>query len=60
MSGPASVESRRFEKQSLSGPIAVVVVTFVLLLPFVAKLFHIDDTVFVRVAEQILEDPLHP
>lgn len=42
------------------GPLVVAVVTAAALWPFVDRAFHIDDTVFLLVAEQILEDPLHP
>ena len=42
------------------GPIPLMVLTAVLLLPFVGKAFHIDDTLFVCAAQQIRIDPLHP
>lgn len=45
---------------SRRGVLMVAGLTALVLLPFVTKPFHIDDTVFVRVAEQILRDPLHP
>lgn len=45
---------------SRRGVLVVAGLTALVLLPFVTKPFHIDDTVFVRVAEQILRDPLHP
>lgn len=41
-------------------PLFVAVVTVAVLLPFVDRAFHIDDTVFLRVAQQIIKDPLKP
>jgi hypothetical protein len=38
--------------------LALALVTALCLLPFVNKAYHIDDTVFLRVAEQILREPL--
>lgn len=40
--------------------LAIVVVAACLLLPFVNKPFHIDDTVFLRIAERIEDYPLDP
>ena len=40
--------------------LAAAAVTACLLLPFANKPFHIDDTVFLRIAERILEHPLEP
>ena len=40
--------------------LAVVAVALLLLLPFVRKPFHLDDTVFVRIGQKILEQPLEP
>ena len=42
------------------GAILVSALTVLALLPFIQKPFHMDDTVFVRVAQQILVDPLAP
>jgi hypothetical protein len=42
------------------GPIPVVALTTLLLAPFLDKAFHIDDALFLRAAEQIRKDPLHP
>lgn len=39
---------------------AVAIVTLLVLIPFLNKAFHIDDALFLRVADQILEDPLRP
>ena len=38
----------------------VISATVLALAPFLAKAFHIDDTVFVRIAEQILKSPVLP
>jgi hypothetical protein len=43
---------------SLAAP--AVLLAAVLLLPFAGKAFTIDDTVFMRQAEWVLTDPLHP
>jgi 4-amino-4-deoxy-L-arabinose transferase-like glycosyltransferase len=43
---------------SLSAPGAVLAAA--LLLPFAGKAFTIDDTLFMRQAEWVLSDPLHP
>jgi len=40
--------------------LAAALVAACLLLPFINKPFHIDDTVFLRVAQRILEYPLAP
>ena len=40
--------------------LALAVLTCVLSLPFLDQAFHIDDRIYLEVAEQILRDPLHP
>jgi len=40
--------------------VAVVVITILLLLPFVNRAFHVDDTLFLYSARQILKNPLRP
>ena len=42
------------------GPAAVALATTALLAPFLDKAFHLDDTVFLRIARQIEEFPLEP
>jgi len=42
------------------GALVVAVATAAALIPFLDRPVHIDDTVFLVIAEQILEDPLHP
>ncbi|MEX2286818.1 MAG: glycosyltransferase family 39 protein, partial [Planctomycetaceae bacterium] len=42
------------------GVFVVSLLTLGLLLPFINKAFHIDDTLFLRLAEQIRSDPLAP
>jgi hypothetical protein len=44
----------------LSAAAPGVLLAAVLLLPFAGKAFTIDDTVFMRQAEWVLTDPLHP
>lgn len=39
---------------------AVAAITIALLLPFVNKAFHVDDTLFLYSARQILKNPLRP
>ncbi len=38
----------------------IVALTFAALAPFLNKAFHIDDPVYIRVAQQIVEHPLDP
>jgi Dolichyl-phosphate-mannose-protein mannosyltransferase len=40
--------------------ILLCALTAIILLPFINKPFHLDDTLFVRLAEQIIEDPFAP
>src|SRR5882724_2177256 len=47
----------RFPFASLSPLALLLALTFACLLPFVGKAFHIDDTLFLRVAEQIQKHP---
>jgi 4-amino-4-deoxy-L-arabinose transferase-like glycosyltransferase len=41
-------------------PILLVALTLACLLPFIDKAFHIDDTLFVMAAKQIVKHPLDP
>ena len=47
-------------KRALSASAPAMLLAAVLLLPFAGKAFTIDDTVFMRQAEWVLHDPLHP
>jgi 4-amino-4-deoxy-L-arabinose transferase-like glycosyltransferase len=38
----------------------VVLIVLVATVPFLDKAFHIDDDAYLRIARQILKDPLHP
>ncbi len=44
----------------LDGPWGAALAAAILLAPFLNKPFHIDDTVFIRQAEQIRKEPLRP
>jgi len=55
---PTSAGVRRWA--ALSGPWPAVVLAMLILLPFVNKAFHLDDTVFLRDARQIRQSPLRP
>lgn len=54
---PAQLTTRR---ERFRGELFVFLTTAAVLLPFLDKPFHVDDTLFLRIAEQIYEDPLHP
>jgi len=41
-------------------PVLLVVLTLACLLPFIGKAFHVDDTLFVMAAKQIVKHPLDP
>jgi hypothetical protein len=45
---------------SLAAAALGMLVTALVLLPFLGKAFTIDDTFFMREAQQALRDPLHP
>ncbi len=65
MSKPASRKSTSSKTRATSngrfeGPTFVAIVTALLLIPFLYKPFHIDDTLFVRIAEHIQEHPDDP
>jgi hypothetical protein len=47
-----------FEWPSRRGRLLVVGATLACLAPFLGKAFHIDDPVYVEVAQQILRSPL--
>jgi len=40
--------------------IIIMLLTVLIFLPFINKAYHIDDTLFLRSAEQILKNPLRP
>src|SRR5262245_6059648 len=43
-----------------NGPEPVMLLTALLLLPFLSNAYHLGVTLFVRVAEQVGQDPVHP
>lgn len=48
------------EQRSLHSCLFLAALTLICLLPFCGKAFHIDDTLFIRAAEQIANHPLDP
>ncbi|HEY2775513.1 MAG TPA: hypothetical protein VGK20_15840 [Candidatus Binatia bacterium] len=55
-----AISSRSIASRALSAAAPGLALAVVLLLPFAGKAFTIDDTAFLREAQQALVDPLHP
>lgn len=57
---PAAAATVRVAGAALAAAAPALLLVVVLLAPFLGKAFTIDDTVFLRQAEWVLHDPLHP
>jgi 4-amino-4-deoxy-L-arabinose transferase-like glycosyltransferase len=50
----------RMDKRDIRNLVLLGVVVLALLLPFINKPFNVDDPFYLKVAQQIIKDPLHP
>jgi 4-amino-4-deoxy-L-arabinose transferase-like glycosyltransferase len=55
-----SAPTRPWFTKFADGPGPVMILTAALVLPYLDKAYHVDDTLFVKVAQQVRKHPLHP